>query len=176
MTYRSLIMSRLMMAVLLAFGPATEAEQVNTAPTSTGEVMAWLQHLATEVRRLRVELLESRLEVLQSRLPELERDVVSLQGEQRRLERDRQTRLREVASLEDQLARSELGPEERRELEARRAELVGVETEKLRADAGVVAQREAAAHDRLVQQQRLIRSLQSAGGESVLPNNSPGRD
>lgn len=122
--------------------------------------VAWLQYIASELRRMRVELLEDRREIQQTRMQELQRDVETVQSQQQRLDEEQRSQTQQAAEIESQLSQSNLTKAEREELEARKADLLNISPARYATSQAALAQREARARDRLAQQQQRLRLVE----------------
>ena len=148
----------------------TVAQQGSAEATSQAkaDAMAWLRYMADEVRKLRRELHELRLEIQESRTPELERELLVVQAERQRLEQEVSVHSQEISGLDRQLVQPTLPAEEQQPLLARRAELSAEVSERLRIRQDSLNQREAAARERIGQQQRRVQATLARSAE-LLP-------
>jgi hypothetical protein len=140
----------------------------DTTSAANANAVAWLRYVADEVRKLRLEVLELRQENQEGRTPELERDLLLVQAERQRLEQEVSVHSQEIFSLDRQIAQPGLPAEEQQQLFARKADLSAEVSERLRTRQNALARQEAAARERLDQQQRRVRATLARKSE-LLP-------
>lgn len=146
------------MMMLFAALPG-KAQNTQQAP-STEQILAWLQHLAGEVRMIRVELTQLRLEAQEARIANLERELRDLAQKQTELqiqEKSNQHQLAEVTELNAQV----LDPDQRAQVEALKDELTGTGADRLRTERSQVAKAEAELNERLRQEKAKQAHLQA---------------
>jgi Skp family chaperone for outer membrane proteins len=150
--------------------PSSAGARVSTSDppgNQAQDLPAWLQQLSLEVRKLRLELHQLQLELQQEKIAQLERELQQAQAEGRRLEERESELNRDLAELDQHLNQTTLTAEERKELEANKAELTGGQMEALRTRQHTLAQQEAELSARLEREQRRWQELAAkAKGES----------
>jgi hypothetical protein len=130
---------------------------------SSQNVSAWLQYIALELKKLRLELIEERCDAQQGRLSSLERELQLIRDQQREIEEEQNAELREPTEIDSQLAQPGISKEQREELEARKADLLGAEPSRYAASRLALAKREDEARQRVaVEQQRMQVLVQQA--------------
>ena len=118
-----------------------------------------LQSITAEVRKLQLEMLEDRRELLAARIKEIEDELLVVQGRQREMLGDQQSRTQQVSEIESQLAQTPLSKQEREELEATQKDLLGGSEAMPGALLAQLAQREALARERLAEQEQRLQSV-----------------
>jgi hypothetical protein len=123
-----------------------------------------LQQLSAEVQTLRLELHRLQLEQQQEKLARLEREQRQARESKQRLAERESELNQDLAECERQLGQTALSAEERQQLEAARAEIVGDKLGSLREEQERIAQRETELNQQIEQgQQRLQELLQIDG-------------
>jgi len=133
-----------------------------TPPPSQNEGLnqpAPLQQLSLEVKTLRLELHKLQVELQQVKVAQLERELQQAQADARRLATQGNALNQEVAAFDHHLSQLELTADERKEVEANKAELLGGSLETLRAEQRAAAQREAEVSKQLEREQQRLEEL-----------------
>ncbi|HKQ79049.1 MAG TPA: hypothetical protein VJ810_35470 [Blastocatellia bacterium] len=118
-----------------------------------------LSQMLVEISKLRSELEALRQEFQRGRIAELERELRLTQANAERLaEREREIH-QQITALDQQLGQPSLSDEERKELEAEKAELAGDLLAPLRSEQQAVAEREAETAKRLAHEQQRLQAL-----------------
>ena len=146
-------------------GPASELHSAVSA--TQVDVIAWMQHTTSEIKKLRQELLDDRTERQESRVGQLERELEQLQRTAKQLEEQDRGYRKELAEIDQQLAASSLPAEERRQLDVVRHDLTSTLSEMLRSDRSAMAQRQAALIERLRQESSRLQILRATTGVST---------
>jgi len=147
----------------LAFAQSAAPSSGGLAPGSlnhqAGDLTALVKHLSTEVRALRLELCKLQLEFRQGKVAQLERELRQAQSDGRQMEVQERALRQDVAAIDQQLNDSTLAAEERKELEANKAEMLSGGLETLRAEQRTTAQRESELSKQLEQEQQRLQEL-----------------
>ena len=121
----------------------------------TGNILAWLKHLASELSAVRRELHELRIEKQEARVQAHERELQQIRDERGDREEQERMQAQELARIDQQLRAPTLTDEERAQFETLRAELLA------RKPSGPAdsVRREAQAAERLEHEQRRLQKL-----------------
>lgn len=157
----------LAIAAFAALNPESAYGQTNCPGTTAGaqfaganSQLAWLQYIASELRKVRLELLEDRKEAQQARMRDLEHDLEVIQNKERGLEEEQHSQIQQAADIEGQLAQPSLTKAEREELEAQKADVLNISPARYSTPQAVLSQRETHARDRLAEQEQRLRQIE----------------
>ena len=145
-------------SVLLLLSINSANAQADSLRGEVAEILKGQQTILSEIRKLRLALLESRFEANSERIPVLELSLGQIRSELDRVLQEQDADRRSAAQLDAQVS-SAVNEEDRRHLQALRANLSAEQDERLRQQQTALRQKAVEVTSRLEGEQRRLRDL-----------------